>query len=138
MACIPFSLLGAYICFRWAIGFVRGRVRIVSFGVMVFLSEYSWKWRIDHARCSCGCVGSGGLLHFWIWLRKPGWWKTIYSGIVLGLAELAKTTLIAFYLLWPLMWVLVPHTRPSPNVRARLGTSSRTAFIADVDWRDCD
>src|SRR5690606_13628848 len=42
---------------------------------------------------------------FWRWLKKPTWSQAALTGVVLGLAELAKTTLILFYPLWPLMWL---------------------------------
>jgi 4-amino-4-deoxy-L-arabinose transferase-like glycosyltransferase len=43
---------------------------------------------------------------FWNWLKKPTWWNTLASGVVLGVAELTKTTLIIFYPLWPLLWLI--------------------------------
>ena len=42
---------------------------------------------------------------FWHWLKKPTWDRVFVSGVALGLAELAKTTFIIFYLVWPLIWV---------------------------------
>jgi len=43
---------------------------------------------------------------FWRWLKKPTWSQAALTGIVLSLAELAKTTLILLYPLWPVMWVV--------------------------------
>jgi hypothetical protein len=51
-------------------------------------------------------LGAAACYLFWRWLREPTWTQTIGSGLVLGLAESAKTTLILLTLLWPLAWLL--------------------------------
>jgi hypothetical protein len=49
-------------------------------------------------------LGLAACYSFWRWLKKPTWSQAALTGVVLGLAELAKTTLILLYPLWPLMW----------------------------------
>jgi len=51
--------------------------------------------------------------------------------VVLGLAELAKTTLILFYPLWPLMWIIY-RMWPSFS-ETRIGVSERRRYVAH-DW----
>jgi hypothetical protein len=56
---------------------------------------------------------------FWRWLKEPTWWRTLGSGLVLGLAGLAKTTLVVFYPLWVVMWAVYRwaewrERKPSP------------------------
>ena len=51
-------------------------------------------------------LGLAACYTFWRWLKKPTWGQTALAGVVLGLAELAKTTLILFYPLWPLIWLV--------------------------------
>jgi 4-amino-4-deoxy-L-arabinose transferase-like glycosyltransferase len=51
-------------------------------------------------------LGLAACYTFWRWLRRPTWTQAALTGVVLGLAELAKTTLIVFYPLWPLMWIV--------------------------------
>jgi len=50
-------------------------------------------------------LGALACYTFWRWLKKPTWQSSITAGIILGLAELSKTTLILFYPLWPILWV---------------------------------
>ena len=38
-------------------------------------------------------------------MREPSWPRGISTGVVLGLAELTKTTWIVLYALWPLLWL---------------------------------
>ena len=40
---------------------------------------------------------------FWRWLKKPHWARCAATGIVLGLALLSKTTLLVFFLVWPML-----------------------------------
>jgi 4-amino-4-deoxy-L-arabinose transferase-like glycosyltransferase len=51
-------------------------------------------------------MGLAACYAFRLWLRKPGWCQTIIAGAVLGLAELTKFTLIVFYPLWLVMWIV--------------------------------
>src|SRR5207253_541717 len=103
-ACIPFSLLGAVVCYSWSkdlYGMASG-----------FLATILW--------CFCpNVLGHGALIMpdipaaafaaaacyaFWRWLKEPTWLRSLYAGIVLGIAELVKTTLTVFYPLWPVLW----------------------------------
>ena len=43
---------------------------------------------------------------FWLWLREPHWSQALVAGLALGLAELCKFTLIIFYPVWILLWLL--------------------------------
>src|SRR5258705_12818807 len=39
-------------------------------------------------------------------MKRPSWRRASLTGLALGMAELAKTTLIVFYPLWPLIWII--------------------------------
>ena len=43
---------------------------------------------------------------FWRWLRKPEWLPAGVAGVVLGFAELSKTTLILLYPTWIITWLI--------------------------------
>jgi 4-amino-4-deoxy-L-arabinose transferase-like glycosyltransferase len=50
-------------------------------------------------------MGISACYLFWRWLNSPKTWETLLVGIVLGLAELTKFTLLIFYPLWILIWL---------------------------------
>ena len=42
---------------------------------------------------------------FWRWLRRPSWGGALVTGLLLGIAELAKFVWIMLFLLWPVLWI---------------------------------
>jgi hypothetical protein len=51
-------------------------------------------------------MGVAGVFCFWRWLRRPRWLETLVAGVVLGLAELCKFTLLILYPLLPVLWII--------------------------------
>lgn len=112
-ACIPFSLLGALFCFRWA---------SESYGVSAGLAASAlWCFSptiLAHAQMitpdtGAAAFGVGAGYLFWRWLREPGWERAFATGLMLGLAQLTKFTWIILFGLWPFLWFV-----------CRIGTST--------------
>ena len=61
---------------------------------------------------------------FWRYLKHPTLARAALAGVVLGLAQLTKFSLILLYGLWPLLW-LVHSAGAARGTRCRAG--SRTA-----------
>ena len=105
-ACIPFSLLGGYVCFRWA------RERYGPFAGLLALTLWCFSPNIlAHAQLITPDAGATALgvvagYCFWRWLKRPGWPIASLVGLALGLAELAKATWIVLFVLWPLLWLV--------------------------------
>jgi hypothetical protein len=105
-ACIPFSWLGAIICYLWARDLGSRTAGVIACAIWCFEPNI-----LAHAALMTPDVGGTALgvaacYTFWLWLRHPGWKQAALTGVVLGLAELCKTTLILFYPLWPVLWIL--------------------------------
>lgn len=105
-ACIPFSWLGAIICYLWARDLYGRPSGVMACTIWCFepniLAHASLMTPDAHATA----LGLAACYTFWRWLEKPSWSQAALTGVVLGLAELAKTTFILFYPLWPLMWII--------------------------------
>ena len=43
---------------------------------------------------------------FWRYLHSPTWACASLAGVLLGIAQLTKFTLLVFYPIWPLLWVI--------------------------------
>jgi hypothetical protein len=104
--CIPFSWIGATVCYLWARDLYGRPAGVMACAIWCFepniLAHASLMTPDAHATS----LGLAACYTFWRWLKKPTWSQAALTGIVLGLAELAKTTLILFYPLWPLMWIV--------------------------------
>ncbi len=105
-ACIPFSLLGGYICFRWARELYGAGAGCLALTLWCFCPSIIAHGQLITCDAAATALGVTACYTFWRWLKTPTWQNTIFSALVLGLAELTKTTLLLFFPLWPLLWLL--------------------------------
>ncbi len=104
-ACIPFSWLGAVVCYLWARDLSGRPAGVFACALWCFSPNILAHGSLITADVGGTALGVAACYTFWRWLKKPTWTQAGLTGIVLGIAELAKTTLILFYPLWPLLWV---------------------------------
>ena len=119
--CIPFALLGAYFCWRWAdelYGRVAGIVACILWCFEPNIITWSTTICPDSAAAALGVTAS---YFFWRWLREPSWANVLTSGVVLGLAQLAKMTWIALFALLPMIWLVWAVTQRRGASVARPG-----------------
>ena len=103
--CIPFSLLGGYICFCWGrrlYGDAAGLTALVLWCFCPYVLAHAALMTPDaHA----AAMGVAACYAFWLWLRGPCWDRALLAGLVLGLAELCKFTLLVLYPVWIALWL---------------------------------
>ncbi len=132
-ACLPFSLIGVYFCWRWARELYGDLAGIVAIVLWIFSPNIlTWSATIcpDAAATALG-VAAG--YYFWRWLREPDWVNALTVGVVVGLAQLTKMTWVFLFALWPIIWFLWQRTRPRSAVAARLvGQSTQLAAAFTV------
>lgn len=123
-ACIPFSLLGGYFCWRWA-GELYGQTAGCLAGVLWCFSPNVLAWSAticpDAAAAS---IGLAACYFFWRWMRKGTWGRATTAGVVLGLAELTKTTWLVLYVVWPVAWLICRILKPASLQHLRSSTSA--------------
>lgn len=104
-ACLPFSMLGALVCFWWARDLFGSVAGVVACGFWcfspMFLAHSSYLVPDAHATA----IGLAACFAFWRWLKRPSWCQALITGVILGFAELSKTTMVLFYPVWPLAWI---------------------------------
>lgn len=108
-ACIPFSLIGAWFCFRWArelYGQTSGILAALLWCFDPNILAHAQLITTDAAAAALGLVAA---YSFWRWLQCPGWNRALLAGMALGLAELTKYTWIVLFGLWPLLWLAWNH-----------------------------
>jgi 4-amino-4-deoxy-L-arabinose transferase-like glycosyltransferase len=104
-ALIPFSLLGGYICYRWANELYGTAAGFVALSLWCFCPNV-----LGHAQLATNDIASASLdvtatYLFWHWLKDSRWSVVAFCGVALGLAELTKMTLLVLFLLWPALWL---------------------------------
>src|SRR5579875_349562 len=79
-ACIPFSLLGGYLCWRWACELFGSPAGLVALTLWCFGPNI-----LAHGQLITPDVGAASLTiaaayTFWHWLKDPRWQKALASG----------------------------------------------------------
>jgi 4-amino-4-deoxy-L-arabinose transferase-like glycosyltransferase len=103
-ACLPFALLGGYVCYRWARDLYGGASGLLAAALWCFGPNVLANAAMitpDTGAAACG-LAAGYL--FWRWLRGPTWGRALAAGVALGLAELCKFSWVILFPLWPLLW----------------------------------
>lgn len=114
--CLPFAVLGALVCWRWAFeayGKLAGAMAV-------------WLWCLcpnilGHAALVTPDIGGAAMgawagYLYWRWLRLSGGWRAAGAGVGLGLALLTRTTWIVLIPVWVCGWIT-----------CRIGASSQVA-----------
>jgi 4-amino-4-deoxy-L-arabinose transferase-like glycosyltransferase len=112
-ACIPLSLLGGTICWRWAGELYGPRAGLLALALWCFCPNVLAHAQLITPDAGAAALGVTAAYGFWRWLREPTAGRTYLAGVALGLAELTKMTWVVLFLLWPLLWVLYRGLRRS-------------------------
>lgn len=114
-AVLPLSLLGGLVCYCWGRELYGAPAGLVACCLWCFSPNVlTWSSTInpDLGATSLGLL-AGWL--FWKWLKEPTLGRSLAAGIALGLAELAKMTLVIFFVVWPILWVVWKCMRTNRN-----------------------
>jgi len=106
-ACIPFSLIGGFFAFKYSQEIWRS-------DAAGFLTLVIWCFEpniLAHAELitndvACTSFGLGATWTFWRWLQAPSWSRAAVAGLLLGLAQLSKSSWLILFALWPVLAVL--------------------------------
>ena len=105
-ACIPFVVLGAWVCAVWARELYGGAA-----GVMAAALWCSSPYVLGHGSlmttdAHAAAMGAFATYTFWRWLQEPTPTWMACAGVALGLAELTKFTLIVLYPVLLVAWAM--------------------------------
>lgn len=123
-SCIPFSLLGGFICFLWARDLYGRLAGFLALTLWCFCPNVLGNAQMITPDVGAAALGVTAGYTFWRWLRRPRWSRAAVAGIILGLAELTKTTWIVFFGLWPLLWLAWRWTNSTHRAFPRLACRS--------------
>jgi hypothetical protein len=105
-ALIPVTLLGGYICYRWArelYGYAGG---LVALTVWCFGPNIIAHGQLVTGDMPATALGIAAFYGFWKWLSRPTLGRAGLVGLVLGLAQLSKFVWVIMYPLWFVLWIL--------------------------------
>lgn len=105
-ACIPLSLTGALVCFLWGRELYGTNAGLLALALWCFCPNILAHGQLITPDVGATALGLAACYTFWHWLKRPTWNQVLISGLVLGMAELTKTTLLVLFPLWPIIWAL--------------------------------
>jgi len=105
-ACIPLSLLGGYVCFRWARELYGLGAGLLSLTLWCFSPNIIAHAQLITPDAGTTIFGLVAAYAFWLWLKKPTWLRANGVGVTLGLALLCKAPWAVLFLVWPLLWTV--------------------------------
>jgi hypothetical protein len=135
-ACIPFSWIGAVVCYLWARDLYGRSAGVLACAIWCFDPNVLANAALITPDVPATALGLAACYTFWRWLRHPTWGEVIRTGVVLGIAELTKTTLILFYPIWPLLWVAyrLIQTRSRLSIQTGKSAANDTDRLSLKDW----
>jgi 4-amino-4-deoxy-L-arabinose transferase-like glycosyltransferase len=104
-ACIPFSLLGGWVCWLWASQLFGNAAGLLALTLWCFCPIVLGNAQMITPDTGAAALGLTAHYVFWRWLKTPSWGWARLAGFTLGLAELTKVTWIILFPLWPAIWL---------------------------------
>ena len=102
---IPFCLVGAYVCFRWASDLYGDVAGLLALTLWVFDPNILGHGHMITPDTAAASIGLSSVYGFRKWLLTPRWCLAVAAGVLLGFAELTKTTWVVLFVLYPILWL---------------------------------
>ncbi len=106
-ACLPFTLLGGYFCYRWAHALYGEAAGVLACAMWCFSPNIVAHAQLITPDVGATAVGLAACYFFRSWLNVPSWGRALLVGIMLGLTLLTKFTWIVLIPVWPTLWVAI-------------------------------
>lgn len=101
-----FSVVAGLFIFAWSSRLYTRVGGLLSLALWCFCPNVLAHARLVTSDIAGSALAVGATLTFWGYLRQPTWRRAILAGVMLGLAQLAKFSLILLYAYWPLLWLV--------------------------------
>ncbi|MEQ9407772.1 MAG: glycosyltransferase family 39 protein [Fuerstiella sp.] len=115
-SCIPFSLLGGWVCFQWARELFGAASGLLSLTLWCFSPTILGNAALITADVPAASLCVTTLYLFFHWLRRPSWATCYLTAVGLGIALLTKSSLILLCGLLPVLWATVRLLGRNPEV----------------------
>lgn len=127
-ACIPFSLLGALVCFFWSRELYGPLAGMLSASLWCFCPTILGHGSLITPDVPAAATAVLACYTFWHWLKQPSWVLAICAGLSLGIALLTKSTLLVLPVLWPVMWLIYRLQNRTANRALSIATEAAMVF----------
>ena len=125
LAMILVTLFLGWLLFDYARRHFGGKVALLTLFFFAFSPTF-----LAHGRYVTTDVGAAlgfliGLISFLRFLKNPSWRNVLIAGVVFGIAELLKFSLILLIPIYGILWLAWVLTRPNQELRERMRSSAQ-------------
>jgi 4-amino-4-deoxy-L-arabinose transferase-like glycosyltransferase len=106
LACIPFSILGALICYFWAKELWGDAAGFIAALLWCFSPMILGHGHLLNPDVAAAAMGVTAIYTFRAWLKKKTIEKAIIAGVVCGFCILTKLTWIFLFVLLPFLYII--------------------------------
>jgi glutamine amidotransferase-like uncharacterized protein len=102
---LPFSLLGAWVCYRFAF-LIYGQAAAILAMILWCFNPYVLTWSATiNPDITAASLGIFTFYLFWQWQHQTSWWNTLCVGAAVGLLLVSKTVWIIIFGILPILCV---------------------------------
>lgn len=101
-----FSTLGGVVVFLWSRRLYGNGGGLLSLALWCLCPNILAHGRLITSDVGATAIGVAATYVFWLYLRSPSWARAVAAGVLLGLAQLTKFSLLLLYLVWPFLWLV--------------------------------
>lgn len=131
-ACIPLSLVGGVVCWRWARRLYGAAAGLVALALWCFSPNILANAAMITPDAGAAALGVLAGYRFWRWLKVPNWLNVLLAGAALAAAELAKSTWCVLFGLWVVLWLVWRAAWPAPPAAPNANPAAEPAAMPDA------
>jgi hypothetical protein len=128
-----FSIAGGLAVFAWSRRLYGTGGGLLSLCLWVFCPNILAHCRLITTDLGSTALGVTATFSFWLYLRNPSWARAAGAGVMLGLAQLTKFSMLLLYAVWPFLWLvrlLLSSSRAQIARQAGLGVARGFLIVA--------
>ncbi len=113
-----FGVLGGVFVFAWSRALFGNSGGLLSLFLWCVCPNVLAHDRLITTDVGASAIGFAATFLFWRFLKTPNWPRACLVGLVLGLAQLSKFSMLSLYVLWPVLWLC--HSLLVPPATSKL------------------
>jgi hypothetical protein len=101
-----FTVVGGLVVFAWSARLYGRWAGLLSLALWAFCPNILAHARLVTSDACSTAMGVAATYAFWRYLHQPTGRRAIGAGLLLGVAQLSKFSLLILYAVWPFLWLL--------------------------------
>jgi Dolichyl-phosphate-mannose-protein mannosyltransferase len=100
-----FTVVGGLVVFAWSARLYGKLAGLLSLALWVFCPNILAHARLVTSDACSTAMGVAATYVFWRYLYQPTWRWAVAAGVLLGVAQLSKFSMLLLYAVWPFLWL---------------------------------